>query len=100
MMISPRKYWAPCVFGSDGFGGIAKMTLKGDISMESKMYGFPSETNRFPVSLGATDLADSQKWHLKLTSVWRANCIDFINKMMGCICLCGRRILRNRRNDT
>jgi len=37
------------------------MTLKVDLSMESKMYGFPSENDRFHVSLGAGDLAESQK---------------------------------------
>ena len=37
------------------------MTLKVDLSMESKMYGFPWENDRFHVSLGAGDLADSQK---------------------------------------
>ena len=47
------------------------MTLKVDLSMESAMYGFP-EDNRFHVSLGATDLAESQKSHSKLTSIWRA----------------------------
>ena len=45
----------------DGFGGIAEKTFKVDLSMESKMYGFPSENNRFHVTLGATDLAESQK---------------------------------------
>ena len=30
-----------CDFGDGGFGGIAEMTLKVDLSMESKMYGFP-----------------------------------------------------------
>jgi hypothetical protein len=27
--------------GGDGTGGFAEMTLKVDLSMESKMYGFP-----------------------------------------------------------
>ena len=76
------------------------MTLKVDLSMESKMYGFPKENDRFHVSLGARDLAQSQKLHLKLTSVWRARCMDFHGKMIGFRCLWGRRIWRNRRNDT
>ena len=37
------------------------MTLKVDLSMESKMYGFTWENDRFHVSLGAGDLAGSQK---------------------------------------
>ena len=37
------------------------MTFKVDLSMESKMHGFPKENVRFYVSLGARDLADSQK---------------------------------------
>ncbi len=37
------------------------MTLKVDLSMESKMYGFPWENDRFHVSLGESDLEDSQK---------------------------------------
>ena len=37
------------------------MTLKVDFSMESKMYGFPYENDRFHVSLGARDFEDSQK---------------------------------------
>ena len=37
------------------------MTLKVDLSMESKMYGFPEENDRLHVYLGAGDLADSQK---------------------------------------
>ena len=37
------------------------MTLKVDLSMESKMYGFPWENARFHLSMGATDLAESQK---------------------------------------
>ena len=37
------------------------MTLKVDLNMESKMYGFPYENDRFYVSLGAGDLAHSQK---------------------------------------
>ena len=40
---------------------IAEMTLKVDLSMESKMYGFPRENHRFHVSVGAGDLAESQK---------------------------------------
>ena len=44
-----------------GFSGIAEMTLKVDLSMKSKMYGFPYEKNRFHVSLGAGDLGESQK---------------------------------------
>ena len=50
-----------CVFGGEGFGGLAEMTLKVDPSMESKMYVFPWENLRFHVSLGAGDLAESQK---------------------------------------
>ena len=38
--------------------------------------------NRFHVSLGAMDLGDSQKWHLKLTSVWKAKCMDFLKRMI------------------
>ena len=30
-----------CVFEGDGFEGLAEMTFKVDLSMESKMYGFP-----------------------------------------------------------
>ena len=52
------------------------MTLKVDFSMESNMYGCPLENDGFHVSLGAWDLAESQKRHLKLTSVWRAKCMD------------------------
>ncbi len=37
------------------------MTLKVDLSMESKMYGFLQENDRFHVSLGVTDLAAPQK---------------------------------------
>ena len=37
------------------------MTLKVDFSMESKMFGFLKENDRFQVSLGARDLEDSQK---------------------------------------
>ena len=37
------------------------MTLKVDLNMESKMYGFLPENDRFHVSLGASDLGDSQK---------------------------------------
>ena len=59
------------------------MTLKVDLSMESKMYGFPKENGRIHVTLGTADLAESQKWHLKLTSVWKAKCLDFVQKMIG-----------------
>ena len=44
-----------------GFGAFAEMTLKVDLSMESKMYGFPQGNDRFHVSLGERDLAHSQK---------------------------------------
>ena len=37
------------------------MTLKVDLSMQSKMYGFTWENDRFHVSLAAGDLAHSQK---------------------------------------
>ena len=37
------------------------MTIKVDFSMESKMYGFTKENDRFHESLGMTDLAESQK---------------------------------------
>ena len=37
------------------------MTIKVDFSMESKMYGFPQENDRFHESLGKRDLAESQK---------------------------------------
>ena len=37
------------------------MALQVDLSMESKMYGFPLENDRFHVFLGAGDLADSRK---------------------------------------
>ena len=37
------------------------MTIKVDLSMESKMFGFPQENDRFYLSLGAGDLAHSQK---------------------------------------
>ena len=37
------------------------MIFKVDFSMESKMYGFLKENDRFHVSLGATDLAAPQK---------------------------------------
>ena len=69
-----------CVFGGDGFGGFAEMTLKVDLSTESKMYGFPLENVGFHVSLGVMGLAAPQKRHLKLTSVWKANCMDFPKK--------------------
>ena len=36
------------------------------------MYGFSLENDRFHKSLGKRDLAESQKCHLKLTSVWKA----------------------------
>ena len=49
-----------CLSGG-GFGGFAEMTLKVDLSMESKMYGFPLENEGFHVFLGATDLAESLK---------------------------------------
>ena len=65
------------------------MTLKVDLSMESKMYGFTWENDRFHVSLGARDLGDSQKQHLKLTSVRRAKCMDFLKKTIGFMCLWG-----------
>ena len=39
----------------------AEMTLKVDFSVESKMYGFPLENDRFHVSLGVRDLAAPQK---------------------------------------
>ena len=65
------------------------MTFKVDLSMESKMYGFLQENDRFHMSLGVTDLAAPQKLHLKLTSVWRAKCMDFLKKMIGFMCLWG-----------
>ena len=37
------------------------MTFEVDLSMESKMYGFTWENNRFHESSGTTDLEDSQK---------------------------------------
>ena len=37
------------------------MRLKIDLSMESKMHGFPEENDRFHVSLGTRDLGESQK---------------------------------------
>ena len=37
------------------------MTFKVDLSMESKMYGFTRENDRFHESLGKRDLAESQK---------------------------------------
>ena len=37
------------------------MTLKVDLSMESKMYGFAKENERFHESLGKRDFAESQK---------------------------------------
>ena len=37
------------------------MTIKVDLSMESKMCVFPEEDHWFHVSLGAGDLAESQK---------------------------------------
>ena len=40
---------------------IAEIILKVDLSMEGKMYGFPEENDRFHVSLGARDSAQSQK---------------------------------------
>ena len=83
----PKKWWVSGVFGCEWFGGLAEMTLKVDLSMESRMCGFPQENNTFHVSLGASDLADSQKWHLKLTSVWRAKCMDFLEKTIGFMCL-------------
>ena len=68
------------VFGGGGFGGPAEITLKVDLNMESKMYGFAWENDRFHESLGERDLEDSQKSHLKLTSVWRAKCLDLQGK--------------------
>ena len=65
------------------------MTLKVDFSMESKMYGFTWENHRFHESLGTTDLEDSQKWHLKLTSVWKAKCMYLHRKMISFMCLWG-----------
>ena len=37
------------------------MTLRVDLSMDSKMYGFTWENDRFHESLGKRDLEDSQK---------------------------------------
>ena len=37
------------------------MILQVDLSMESKMYGFPNENDRFHVALGTADFAESQK---------------------------------------
>ena len=76
------------------------MTLKVDPNMESKMYGFPEENNRFHVSLGAADFAHSQKWHLNLTSIWRPRCIDFPKKIICFMCLQVRQIWLIRRSDT
>ena len=53
--------WVSCVFGGEGFGGLAEITFKVDLNMESKMYGFPSENDRFQMSLGVRDLVGSQK---------------------------------------
>ena len=49
-----------CPWGR-GIWGNRRNDIKDDLSMESKMYGFPKENDRFHVSLGAGDLADSQK---------------------------------------
>ena len=45
----------------DGQRAFAKMILKLDLSMESKMYGYLGGHDRCQVSVGATDSADSQK---------------------------------------
>ena len=47
--------------GGHGFAAFAAMTFKVDLNMSSKMHGFPLENDRVHVSLGATDLAHSQK---------------------------------------
>ena len=44
------------------------------------MFAFLSDNDRFHVCLGAVDLAHSQKCHLKLISVWRVRCKEFIRK--------------------
>ena len=49
------------VFGCEEPRGIAEKRFKVGLSMESKMHGFPYENDRFQVSLGARDSADSQK---------------------------------------
>ena len=33
----------------EGFGGLAEMTLEVDLSMESRMYGFTWENERFDI---------------------------------------------------
>ena len=95
-----KKMMGFMCLGGDGFGAFSEMTLKVDLNVESKMYGLPWGNNSFHESLGATDLADSQKRHLKLTSVWRIKCMDFRWKMISFMCLWGRGIWRNRRDDT
>ena len=51
-----RDLW----FGNFRSGALAYETSF-DLTMESKMYGFPYENNRFHVTLGTADLAESLK---------------------------------------
>ena len=53
------------------------MTLKGDFSMDSKMYGFPYENKRFHVSLGTAGFGGIVEMTFKVDLVWKAKCMDF-----------------------
>ena len=68
--------------------------------MENKLYGFRYENNELQVSLGARNVAHSHTSYFKLTSVWRARCVDALVKMIGFMCLWVRGTSRIRRNDT
>ena len=48
------------------------------LNVESEMCGFPVSNNRFQMSLGARNLADSQKQDLKRASVWKATNTDLL----------------------
>ena len=67
--------------GDRGPGEIAEMAPRVDLSMESKMKGIPLENEGFQVCTGRTLLEQSLKWHLELTSVWRAKCEEFHREM-------------------
>ena len=62
-------------------GEFAEMAPRVDFSMESKMLGIPMENEGIQVLMEMANQAKSQKWHLELTSVWRAKCKEFHRKM-------------------
>ena len=64
------------------FSGITEMTLEVTSVWKAKCMDLPKKIIGF-MCLGAGDLADSQKWHLKLISVWRAKWMDFLGKIIG-----------------